>query len=91
LTGYLEALIRARLGDRVAIVTPPAVEERGAGLSLRIAAEREHAHAAFEGLRRRGIVVDWREPATIRVAPVPLYNRHEDTWLFVDALDAELA
>ena len=44
----------------------------------------------FEGLRRRGIVTDWREPATIRVAPVPFYNGYEDVWRFVDALAGEL-
>jgi kynureninase len=91
LTGYLEALLAARLRESVTIVTPRAAADRGAGLSLRLATGRDRAHAAHEGLRRRGIVVDWREPATIRVAPVPFYNRYEDAWLFVDALAAELA
>jgi kynureninase len=91
LTGYLESLLRERLEDLVRVITPAVPEARGAGLSLRLATSRERASAVFEGLRRRGIVTDWREPATIRVAPVPFYNGYEDTWRFVDALCAELA
>jgi kynureninase len=91
LTGYLATLIGERLAGRVTIVTPDSPAERGASLSLRLAAGPDRAKATFEGLRRRGIVVDWREPATIRVAPAPFYNRYEDAWLFVDALTAELA
>ena len=91
LTGYLETLIQRRLADRVRIVTPAAADARGAALSLRLAVDREHAFAVFEGLRRRGFITDWREPATIRVAPVPFYNGYDDAWRFVDALATELA
>jgi kynureninase len=91
LTGYLESEIRTRLAGRVSILTPADPAQRGAALSLELDAERERAHAAFEGLRRRGIVADWREPGVIRVAPVPLYNGFDDAWRFVDALAAELA
>jgi kynureninase len=90
LTGYLEALIDARLAGRVSILTPRNPEERGAALSLQLNCGRDAARAAFDGLLGRGIVPDWREPGVVRVAPVPFYNRHEDVWLFVDALDAEL-
>ncbi len=91
LTGYLETLIQGRLADRVRIVTPAAADARGAALSLRLAVDREQAFAVFEGLRRRGFVTDWREPATIRVAPVPFYNGYDEAWRFVDALATELA
>ncbi len=90
LTGYLDALIRARLGTGVEILTPADPAQRGAMLSLRLARTRDAARAAFEGLRRRGFVPDWREPDVIRVAPVPFYNRYDDAWRFVDALHAEL-
>jgi kynureninase len=90
LTGYLEALIQARLSSRVAITTPADPRARGAALSLRLSASRDQARAAFDGLRRRGFVPDWREPDVIRVAPVPFYNRFDDAWRFVDALHAEL-
>ena len=90
LTRYMESLIDARLEGRVTVLTPRAPEERGAALSLRLECGRDAAHAAFEGLLKRGIVPDWREPGVIRAAPVPFYNGYDDAWLFVDALDAEL-
>jgi len=36
----------------------------------------------FEELGRQGIMVDWREPNVIRIAPVPLYNTFEEVWRF---------
>jgi len=29
-----------------------------------------------------GVIVDFREPCVIRMAPVPLYNSHEDVFTF---------
>jgi kynureninase len=89
LTGYLAALIEARLGDRLTIVTPAATQSRGAALTLRLA-RRELARNVCEGLRRRGIVTDWREPGLIRAAPVPFYNSFDDAWQLVEAIDGEL-
>jgi kynureninase len=90
LTGYLEALVEARLGSRVTVLTPREAGERGAALSLRLECGRDAARSAFDGLRARGIVPDWREPGVIRVAPVPFYNSFDDAWRFVDALGTEL-
>jgi kynureninase len=45
----------------------------------------------FDALSGRGMVCDWRSPDIIRVAPVPLYNRFEDVWLFAAALAEALA
>ena len=36
----------------------------------------------FEELGRQGVMVDWREPDVIRIAPVPLYNTFEEVWRF---------
>jgi kynureninase len=90
LTGYLEALIQTQLARQVSILTPADPAERGAALSFRLHVARDRARAVFDGLRRRGIVPDWREPDVIRVAPVPFYNSFEDAWRFADALRAEL-
>ncbi|HEX5648527.1 MAG TPA: hypothetical protein VFX69_02625, partial [Steroidobacteraceae bacterium] len=91
LTGYFERLVRARLAGRVEIVTPSDAETRGAALSLRLLGlSCDRARAVFDGLRRRLILPDWREPDVIRAAPVPFYNRFDDVWRFVDALHAEL-
>lgn len=90
LTGYLEALVDARLGGRVTILTPRDPEARGAALSLQLECGRDRARAAFDGIRARGIVPDWREPGVIRAAPVPFYNGYDDAWRFVEALCVEL-
>jgi kynureninase len=81
LTGFLEYLL-AGLTPAVRILTPREPTERGCQLSLRIAGgQRIFAH-----LSRAGVVCDWREPDTLRVAPVPLYNRFEDVWRFREYL-----
>lgn len=85
LTGYLESLIRMHLAGIIDIVTPREPERRGCQLSLRVAGGREAGRALFDYLGDRGIVGDWREPDTIRIAPTPLYNRHIDCLRFVQA------
>jgi kynureninase len=92
LTGYFESLIRQRLAGRVEIITPADPGSRGAALSLRLTGlSRDRARAVFDGLRRRSILTDWREPDVIRAAPVPFYSRYDDAWRCVEALHAELA
>ncbi len=82
LTGYLDWLLRHEPGPAVDIITPPAPEDRGCQLSLRVRGGK----ALFEKLDEAGIVSDWREPDVIRVAPVPLYNSYEDCFRFVRIL-----
>ena len=86
LTGYLEALIDARLRDTLQVVTPSDPVQRGCQLSLRVAGGRERGRALFEFLGRQGIVGDWREPDVIRISPAPLYNTHADVLRFVRAV-----
>jgi kynureninase len=81
LTGFLEYLL-AGLAPAVRILTPREPTERGCQLSLRIAGGQR----IFKHLSRAGVVCDWREPDTLRVAPVPLYNRFEDVWRFREYL-----
>ncbi|MGI8560859.1 MAG: kynureninase [Luteimonas sp.] len=83
LTGYLECLIRERLQDVLAIVTPSEPARRGAQLSLRVAGGRERGRQLFEHLAANGVLGDWREPDVIRISPAPLYNSHADVMRFV--------
>jgi kynureninase len=85
LTEYLATLLRP-LAPAVHILTPPEPQQRGCQLSLRIAGGAGRGKQVFEALGARGMVVDWRTPDIIRVAPVPLYNRFEDAWRFAHAL-----
>jgi len=79
LTGYLEFLLRQSESKGFSIITPPEPHRRGAQLSLRI---RHGGHELCEKLAVEGIVGDWREPDTFRVAPVPLYNSYSDVYRF---------
>jgi kynureninase len=42
--------------------------------------------AVFDELTKAGVMVDWREPNVIRLAPVPLYNTFEEVWQFANIL-----
>lgn len=78
LTGYLEYLIGVNAPD-VKIITPSDPQERGCQLSMELEADGKQR---YEELGNAGVVVDWREPNVIRVAPVPLYNTYEDVFKF---------
>ena len=49
-------------------------------------ADAEEWKGSVDGLMKKGIIVDWREPNVIRLAPVPLYNSFEDVWIFYSAM-----
>lgn len=89
LTGYLEQLIGSNidLNQIVTILTPEKPEERGAQLSLYFS---ERGREVFEKLQASGIVVDWREPNVIRVAPAPLYNSFTDVYRFVEGIQKSI-
>ncbi len=80
LTGYLEFLLNQRASPNFSIVTPHEKQRRGAQLSIRIL---QNGKALCEQLAQEGIVGDWREPDTFRVAPAPLYNSYRDVFRFV--------
>ena len=85
LTDFLDELIRP-LTPAVHILTPRDSARRGCQLSIRIAGGSARGRRVFEALNAGGLICDWRTPDIIRVAPVPLYNRFEDTWHFARAL-----
>ncbi len=87
LTGYLEYLISELNSDHnLRVITPSDPKQRGCQLSLQA---KETGRAIFHRLTKRGVIVDWREPDVIRLAPVPLYNRFVEVWEFAQILTEE--
>lgn len=79
LTAYMEFLLEQGASEKFAIVTPRDGWRRGAQLSIRLP---RHGRAFCDRLAVAGVVGDWREPDTFRVAPVPLYNSFQDVFGF---------
>jgi len=85
LTGFLEHLL-GPLHPDVRLITPRDPAARGCQLSIRIAGPDRRGRRVLDALAARGVVCDWREPDTIRVAPVPLYNSYEEVFHFGERL-----
>lgn len=82
LTGYLEFIVdavRNNTGVNLQILTPSNPNERGCQLSIVVPGAKKQL---VKDLAEQGIIVDWREPNVIRMAPVPLYNSFEDIYTF---------
>ena len=91
LTGYLEWLLEREIGDAIEILTPKDPRHRGCQLSLRVKAHSGGSgRTVFEKVEASGVTCDWRQPDVIRVAPVPLYNRFEEVYRFVEILKGTL-
>lgn len=90
LTAFLERGIHsvaASTGAKLEILTPKDPEARGCQLSV---VAHGQGKALFDHLTARGVIVDWREPAVIRLAPVPMYNRFADVARFLVLLEEGL-
>jgi kynureninase len=79
LTAYMQFLLEQSKSRIFEIVTPREPEHRGAQLSIRL---RQGGRELCDMLTAEGIVGDWREPDTYRVAAVPLYNSYRDVYQF---------
>lgn len=83
LSGYLHYVlndINGRQSEKlIEIITPAEEEGRGCQVSMLML---KRGKEIFDGLTKRGVIADWREPNVIRVAPVPLYNSFEDVYRF---------
>lgn len=90
LTHFLQVGLQRCLPNVVTIVSPLEAERRGCQLSLRLRV-KACAQEVCEMLEKNGVVCDFRRPDVLRVAPVPLYNRFADVYVFVRALEATLA
>ncbi|MEM7341025.1 MAG: kynureninase [Actinomycetota bacterium] len=82
---FFDRRLADTLGDRVANITPPALDERGCQYALRMTAG--DGRRVYTELTEARVLCDWREPDVVRVAPVPLYNSFADIDHFVDILD----
>lgn len=67
----------------IEFITPDNEKERGCQVSMLM---KKRGREIFDELERQGVMVDWREPNVIRLAPVPLYNSFEEVWKFADIL-----
>jgi kynureninase len=85
LTGFLEFLLQDNgwLNSKIKLLTPSHPQERGCQLSLYFP---EHGKKVFEFLSDNAVILDWREPNVIRVAPTPLYNTFEEVYRFSELL-----
>ena len=88
LTAYLQQIIEAvanETGEFLEIITPEGA--RGAQISVHV---HGYGKPLFDHLMEEGVIVDWREPNVIRMAPVPLYNLFEDIRSFGQILKTYL-
>jgi kynureninase len=82
LTGYLEFLLNDFDPEHrfFSIITPKDPAQRGCQLSLLL---HSNGRKIFKSLIRAGVILDWREPNVVRLAPVPLYNTFQEVFRFV--------
>jgi kynureninase len=83
LTNYLEFLLQQLPNLQFEIITPADPAQRGAQLSLYFP---NNGKAIHQKMIESGIIVDYREPGVIRVAPAPLYCSFEDVYTFYEIL-----
>ena len=85
LTNYLEFLLNQLTHIDFEIITPSNPEERDAQLSLYFKQKGKEIH---DKMIENGIIIDYREPGVIRVAPAPLYCSFEDVYRFYNLLNS---
>lgn len=80
LTSYAQFLFEENCKDHLEVITPNYVEgkqTRGAMLCLKFLSNPKKV---ADTLKEHGVIVDFREPDIIRMAPAPLYNSFEDVY-----------
>lgn len=83
LTAYLEYLLQQLPNLAFEIITPADAAERGTQLSLYF---KERGKEIHNKMIESGIIVDYREPGVIRVAPAPMYVSFADVYRFYEIL-----
>lgn len=82
ITAYLEFIIEEiakEVDGNFELITPKDPTQRGSQLSVLLHGEGKEL---FQYLMKEGVIADWREPAVIRLAPVPLYSSYEEMYEF---------
>jgi kynureninase len=80
LTAYMQFLLDQQDSSKFSVITPREETRRGAQFSLRLP---RRGRKLCDQLTAAGVIGDWREPDTFRVAAVPLYNSYQDVYRFV--------
>jgi kynureninase len=83
----LDELNRSSDQEVIQFITPRNNDEISCQVSMLML---KRGKEILEELGRQGVMVDWREPNVIRIAPVPLYNTFEDVWQFGNIIRAIL-
>lgn len=79
----LEQISDGPYGKVIEFITPRNERERGNQISMFML---QKGRAVFDALTDAHVMIDWREPNVIRLAPVPLYNTFEEVWQFTNIL-----
>ncbi len=87
LTGYMQFLLDQQNGTGFSLITPREGNRRGAQLSIRLP---RGGRELCDQLAATGVIGDWREPDTFRIAAVPLYNSYQDVYRFAQRFTAAL-
>lgn len=67
--------LKLETGENIKVITPREDNKRGGQVSVKFA---NRDHFFFEQITKNGVIADWREPGTIRMAIAPLYNNYQD-------------
>ncbi|WP_339715652.1 kynureninase [uncultured Kriegella sp.] len=79
IVGYLEFILQkvdAEVNTTFEVITP---QQRGCQLSVLL---HGGGKDLFDYLMKEGVIIDWREPNVIRLAPAPFYCSYEDMFRF---------
>ncbi len=82
IVAYLEFILHEidrEVKGNFEIITPSRQEERGTQLSVFLHGE---GRELFNYLMENGVIIDWREPNVIRLAPAPFYCSFEEMYEF---------
>ena len=81
---FLLNTVNDNVSDKIIeFITPANGKEKGCQVSMLML---KRGREIFDSLEKNGVMVDWREPNVIRLAPVPLYNTFGEVWRFADIL-----